>query len=682
MQSPGNHTRRCFALAAGAAILGLPPPPAAYAADADSLLIVDCLLPGRVQRLGTAATYMTARQAIRTSAAQCRARGGEYTAAGEATYASLMRIWLPLAKGGNTEAQTNLGEIFEKGLGGAPQYELAAQWYRLAAESGYPRAQVNLGSLYERGVGVPRDMGQALSWYRRASGLDLPLGGASSAEVSRLQQERNSLEQQLAAERRRREDLETELESVRRRLSSERSSLSQEQRQLDEARRELESRRQALDEQRSRIASAPAAAPDPGLARLQSQLDEQRRRVADRDAQLSRLQTSVAQLEARSQTLQASLADTQRQNASALAAARDDASSARLELTAVSERLRRATDELRARQARMSEQGAEVERLRHELTQHRSDASEKAGRAALEAKLREREAELEESRRRLASLSAEVTRLGDQTRSSQQAAATASPAALRVPRDVNFGRYFALVIGNNNYRFIPRLKTAAGDARAIAEVLRNRYGFQTTLLLEADRYQMLSALNRLREVMTSDDNLLIYYAGHGTVDENSNRDYWLPVDAESDSTANWIPSYQVTDFLKAIAARHIMLVADSCYSGMLTRSAITRLDTGMTDDERVSWYQAMIKKQARVILTSGGNKPVLDGGGGVHSVFAAALLAVLQNNTEVLEGQRLAQEVTKRVTVRTAAINFDQVPIYAPLSFAGHEAGDFFFVPN
>lgn len=216
----------------------------------------------------------------------------------------------------------------------------------------------------------------------------------------------------------------------------------------------------------------------------------------------------------------------------------------------------------------------------------------------------------------------------------------------------------------------------------VANLLRTRYGFQTTLLTNADRYQMLSALNALREKLTSEDNLLVYYAGHGTLDPENDRGYWLPVDAETSSTANWIPLYQITDMMKAMAAKHVMLVADSCYSGMLTRSAITNLTTGLTEQERRKWYETMTAKHARVVLTSGGLKPVADGGGGGHSVFASAFIRSLQENAEVLEGQRLAQRVTERVAISSAAVELEQVPMYAPLSLAGHEAGDFFFVPK
>jgi predicted nucleic acid-binding Zn-ribbon protein len=672
------------------ATLSAAPAQSAPPRDADSLLIVDCLLPGRIQRLGNAMTYVTARRALKTSAADCRVRGGEYTESGEATYASLLRVWMPLANSGDAEAQTNLGEIFEKGVGGPPQPDQAVQWYQRAANSGFARAQVNLGSLYERGVGVPRDTAKAMEWYRRASGLsELSFGAASGAEVNQLRQERDSLSRQLDTERRRRQELETELNGVRQRLSGERSSLQQQQQQVAAARAELATRTQAVEQQRARVPAAGANTVGAAqLALLQHQLDEQRRTVADRDAQLGRLQTSVQGLEARSASLQTQLAATERQRTQDVAAARNDATAARQELAAVTERLRLANGELSGRVTTIDRQRNEVDQLRRQITEQQGRASASgADRATLEARLRQRETELAESRRQLGTLNAEIARLEEQTQTASRAATastTTSPrVASRTPTNVNFGRYYALIIGNNEYRAIPKLRTAVGDAEAVATLLRTRYGFQTTLLLNADRYQLLSALNTMREKLTSEDNLLIYYAGHGTLDEQTDRGYWLPVDAEANSNANWIASYQVTDILKATSAKQVMLVADSCYSGILTRSAIVSLNSGMSDSDRQRWYQTMTSKHARVVLTSGGLQPVADvGGGSGHSVFAGAFLSVLQNNADVMEGQQLAQGVTQRVAVSAVGSKINQVPMYAPMSYAGHEAGDFFFVPK
>jgi len=250
------------------------------------------------------------------------------------------------------------------------------------------------------------------------------------------------------------------------------------------------------------------------------------------------------------------------------------------------------------------------------------------------------------------------------------------------PAGVDFGRSHALVIGNDAYRQLPPLKTARRDAEAVSKVLSERYGFRVVTLFDATRYDILSSLNELRAELTSEDNLLVYYAGHGELDEKNDRGNWLPIDAEPTSTANWISNVAVTDILNAMNARHVLVVSDSCYSGTLTRAALARLDGALTDDQRLAWQRAMASKRSRTALTSGGLAPVLDAGGGEHSVFAQHFLEVLERNADVLEGQRLHQEIAARVTYSAGQLAFEQVPQYAPIRFSGHESGDFFFVPS
>jgi uncharacterized caspase-like protein len=259
-----------------------------------------------------------------------------------------------------------------------------------------------------------------------------------------------------------------------------------------------------------------------------------------------------------------------------------------------------------------------------------------------------------------------------------------APAAAPAPgyAGIDFGRYHALVIGNNGYRHMPRLRTAIHDAEVVSGLLRERYGFEVTLLRDADRYAILSALNGLRERLTSEDNLLIYYAGHGELDEVNMRGHWLPVDAELDNTANWISNVAVTDILNVMRARHVMLVVDSCYSGSLTRSSTARIATPMSAAEEENWLRTMIRKRGRLVLSSGGLAPVLDAGGGGHSVFARALIEVLANNQALLDGRGLYQEVAARVAYAASNIQFDQVPEFGPIRHAGHEAGAFFLVPS
>ena len=124
--------------------------------------------------------------------------------------------------------------------------------------------------------------------------------------------------------------------------------------------------------------------------------------------------------------------------------------------------------------------------------------------------------------------------------------------------DTQAGSYHALVIGINQYRQPPpNLKTAVNDAQAIARILTERYGFQTKLLLNADatRTNILNALNQYRRSLRANDNLLIYYAGHGQSDKEADKAYWLPADAESDSNTSWIIADELTTHIRVLPFR-------------------------------------------------------------------------------------------------------------------------------
>lgn len=146
---------------------------------------------------------------------------------------------------------------------------------------------------------------------------------------------------------------------------------------------------------------------------------------------------------------------------------------------------------------------------------------------------------------------------------------------------------------------------------------------------------MILTLDKVRTTLTEHDNLRIYYAGHGTLDKGAERGYWLPVNAQPDTRVHWLSTTEITDTLKAMTAKHVLLVADSCYSGTLLRDAGEVLRSG-TDQE--TFYNRVAQKRSRTALTSGGLEPVLDRGGGNHSMFPKAFLTILQENQTIIDG--------------------------------------------
>jgi Caspase domain len=235
------------------------------------------------------------------------------------------------------------------------------------------------------------------------------------------------------------------------------------------------------------------------------------------------------------------------------------------------------------------------------------------------------------------------------------------------------GAYYALIIGIDEYQNLPKLQTAVGDAQAIEQILRQRYGFQTTLLIDAKatRSNILDGFSDFRGRLHDNDNLLIYYAGHGARD--GGKAYWLPVDSRPKSPANWIIAEEITKGMQVIPARHVLIISDSCYSGGLSRDIA--VDNAPTD--RAKYLQTMIDSKSRVLISSGRDEPVSDGGSGGHSVFANALLKGLRGDTDpIFTASNLFHQYVEQAVIGGSR----QVPLYQLIQDSGHEFGDFVFV--
>jgi membrane-associated protease RseP (regulator of RpoE activity) len=251
--------------------------------------------------------------------------------------------------------------------------------------------------------------------------------------------------------------------------------------------------------------------------------------------------------------------------------------------------------------------------------------------------------------------------------------AKAKPKATQPAAEIGGGKYYGLIIGNNDYRYLSRLQTAVNDATTIEKVLKESYGFESRLLINATRKDILSAINECRNILTERDNLLIYYAGHGEFDRSSEKAYWLPVDAMRDDPTDWIIADDITSSIKRLSSKHVLIVSDSCYSGTLTRSARTSL---INKGERDEFLKKMTSRPSRTLIASGGNEPVADGGGSGHSIFADSFLKALReiNNSIFTADELFHQYIRSRVAGRS-----DQVPEYSEIRNSGHDGGDFVF---
>ena len=242
------------------------------------------------------------------------------------------------------------------------------------------------------------------------------------------------------------------------------------------------------------------------------------------------------------------------------------------------------------------------------------------------------------------------------------------------PGPLKLGNYHALLISNQNYKYLRSLKTPHNDTDRLAKLLRAEYGFKVTQIKDGDRRTILNKLDSLVERLTPDDNLLIYYAGHGHLDKATGQGYWLPSTAKANRRSEWVSNKDITDTLRAMNAFHVMIISDSCFSGTLTRSTVAGLQAGSTKEQ---YYAKLAEHKSRTALTSGGTEPVDDSGARGNSVFANALAVALErNDKQLLEGEALYNLVKRPVALNSSAI---QKPTYSDVRATGHDDGDFLF---
>lgn len=251
----------------------------------------------------------------------------------------------------------------------------------------------------------------------------------------------------------------------------------------------------------------------------------------------------------------------------------------------------------------------------------------------------------------------------------------------------DFGRYFALVIGNQEYELMEDLASPVSDATKVSGILEDRYGFTVQLVTNANDLTVMQAMNNLRNVIGENDNLLIYYAGHGSriQSEEIEFGYWLPTNAHRPPDDSlWIPTEQITKVMATTKAKRVLIVADSCYSGLLGVDFGTR--ASQASDPRIyqsTWFvENTFPKKSRLLISSGGDMPVLDNEGNGNSVFANAFIDVLGANEDLMTTHALFRSVRQRVVDSAEQQDIEQIPELHTITKAGHTAGEFFFVPN
>lgn len=234
------------------------------------------------------------------------------------------------------------------------------------------------------------------------------------------------------------------------------------------------------------------------------------------------------------------------------------------------------------------------------------------------------------------------------------------------------GRKLAVLIGINNYpQPIPSLKTPVADVEDTGTMLQRRFGYEVRYVTNATKAHIIKALNQIATEAGDADSVLIMYAGHGYLMDETKMGYWLPADASVKTAANWVSNNDIAKLLKAIRSSQLILVSDSCFSGSLTREQKFAAAA-------LTARGAVPRIRSVIAFSSGGEEPVSDEGKEGHSVFAYHLIQRLKSASGITPGYDVYQIVKTGVMK-----DYPQEPQYGAVLSAGHlEGGEFFFQPN
>jgi hypothetical protein len=231
------------------------------------------------------------------------------------------------------------------------------------------------------------------------------------------------------------------------------------------------------------------------------------------------------------------------------------------------------------------------------------------------------------------------------------------------PKGVNY----LLAIAVDQYHHLPKLFNPVRDARTFIELMIERYRFDESNVVtifdeEATEPRIFAAFRQLVERITPDDNLIVYYSGHGEFDPVLDEGYWIPVNAHEGALNEYIANDTIRRFISRINSQHTFLISDACFAGSLFASGSKNVSKRYERDP------------SRWGLTAGRKEIVSDGKPGMHSPFADALLYRLRTSSEPLGVQELCAYVVEHVEA-----NAFQSPIGEPLKVDGHKNGQFVF---
>jgi hypothetical protein len=223
----------------------------------------------------------------------------------------------------------------------------------------------------------------------------------------------------------------------------------------------------------------------------------------------------------------------------------------------------------------------------------------------------------------------------------------------------------ALVIGNNDYKNVPKLQKAVNDARTMGETLK-QLGFSVMVAENQSRQAFSETLLAFDKTVEPGDTAFFFYAGHGF--EIAGQNFLLPIDVPAATEGQEelvrdasVLADRIIERLQNRKVRTAILVFDACRNNPFERTGTRAVAGGgglapMTQlpEGVFSVFSAGPRQTALDRLSNNDNNP--------NSVFTRTFAKELLQPGENLV--QVAQHTRRIVSEMAETVSHKQIPVY------------------
>jgi hypothetical protein len=194
---------------------------------------------------------------------------------------------------------------------------------------------------------------------------------------------------------------------------------------------------------------------------------------------------------------------------------------------------------------------------------------------------------------------------------------------------------YVLMFATDLYDYWNDLVNPVEDARSLAKMLEEKYGFTVELIENPNVDDVFGKLRDYAErKFKPQDQLMIFFAGHGYFDDAFGEGFVVAKNSlmNDKGKTSYISHNRLRQIINNIPVDHVFLAMDVCFGGTfdpVIASNRGQVEVGETTEEE--FLVRKLDQRTRKYLTSGGKEYVSDGIPGKHSPFTLRLLEALAN---------------------------------------------------